>query len=422
MIQSIKTIVTLSLVIALMALLFTYSMFQGGFVSWFLFFSFIPILLYAIFMIFYPMGLMKVERHVHQHYLKAGQTLRVTVTIRRRIPFPLFYLIVEDELPEMVTWHDTKQYKYRFLGYPDQLKNRNKAKTVMFPFLRQKLQFNYEIDAIPRGRHHFNQIKVVTGDLLGFVRREQLVNVDTYVLVEPGEIPLTLGIEQSTFEEGQQSNYTVKANHTNLVSGVRDYAPGDQMSWIDWKTTARKHALVTKEFEEEKQKDLTIILNGHAEDDRRWLAFEAGVELTYSISLEAYEDYGDVSVVALGKIREDVTLKHGKQSFEKLTRMLSQIQMVKENQFAKQLKREAWHLSKDRHLVILTHDLSTSIYQTILQLKQQQVDVQLVFVRSKHLIGHDERHGMDQLHYGGVRVTWLNEDRLTKRQIEVSAS
>ncbi|MET3683216.1 uncharacterized protein (DUF58 family) [Alkalibacillus flavidus] len=422
MIRSVKTIVTLLAILALIAILFVYSMFQGGFVSWFLFFSFVPILLYGMMMVFYPMGLMKVERNVNQHYLKSGQTLRVTLTIQRRVPLPLFYLVVEDDLPEMVTWHDTKQYKYRFLTHPEQLKNRKQAKSVMFPFMKQKLQFQYELDAIPRGRHHFKQVKVMTGDLLGFVKRERYVDVDTHVLVEPGEIPLKLGIEQSTFEEGQQTNYAVKANHTNLVSGVRDYAPGDQLSWIDWKTTARKHELVTKEFEEEKQKDLTVILNGHADEDSRWLAFEAGVELTYSISLQSYGDYGDVSVVALGKVREEVTLKHGKQSIERLTQLLSQIRMVKDHQFAKQLKREAWHLSKDRHLVIVTHDLSKAIHQTVLQLRQQQVDVELVFVSSKHLMAKDERHGLDQLHYAGVKVTWLNEDRLARRQIEVSAS
>ncbi|MDQ0351842.1 uncharacterized protein (DUF58 family) [Alkalibacillus filiformis] len=421
MANSLKFVLKLILVLALTITLFVYGMFQGGFVSWFLFFSFLPILAYSIMMIFYPLKFVKVERQVSKHYLQAGQTLNVTVNIKRVLPLPIFYLVVEDGVPEMLTWHDTRHHKYRFLSNPNKLKSRQNSKTIVFPFLRRKMSYQYNLESIPRGRHEFGQVKLLTGDVMGLVKKERTYDVETAVLVEPGEVSLQLELDRSTFEEGQQSAYTITANHTNLVSGVRDYAPGDQLSWIDWKTTARKQELVTKEFEEEKHKDLSIILNGSSQDFNLWLAFEAAVEVTHAVANHSYEDHGNVSVIALGHAREEVVLSHGKQSLEKLTRLLSQIQLVQGDHFPQQLKREAWQLSKDRYLVVVTHELSPAINKTIIQLKQQQVDVHIIFIRSKQLISHEERVGMDQLHYSGVKVTWLNEDRLARRHIEVNA-
>ncbi|GAA0460306.1 DUF58 domain-containing protein [Alkalibacillus silvisoli] len=421
MVKSFKFAFKILLVVTLMTVLFTYSMFQGGFVSWFLFFSFIPILAYSILVIFYPMKLVKVERHVSRHYLQASQTLHVTVNIKRVLPLPIFYMIVEDGVPEMLTWHDTRHHKYKFLADPKKLQNRHDNKTIMFPFFKRKLTYQYRLDSIPRGRHEFGRVKLLTGDLLGLVKKERWYEFETAILVEPGEVSLQLELERSAFEEGQRVAYSVKANHTNLVSGVRDYAPGDQLSWIDWKTTARKQTLVTKEFEEEKHKDLSIILNGSTKDHRLWLAFEAAVELTHAVALDAYEDHGNVSVIALGKGREELVLSHGKQSVEQLTRLLSQIELVDDAQFAQQLRSEAWQLSKDRYLVIVTHELSKAINQTVMRLKQQHTDIHIIFIRSKHLMSSEERIGIDQLHYSGVKVTWLNEDRLARRHIEVNA-
>ncbi len=39
-------------------------MFQGGFVSWFIFYSFIPFALYSILLSFYPLSEMKVSRTI----------------------------------------------------------------------------------------------------------------------------------------------------------------------------------------------------------------------------------------------------------------------------------------------------------------------------------------------------------------------
>jgi len=48
---------------------------------------------------------------------------------------------------------------------------------------------------------------------------------------------------------------------TPYAAGVREYAPGDPLSRIHWRTTARKDRLMVKEFEQDPQADVWIVLD-----------------------------------------------------------------------------------------------------------------------------------------------------------------
>lgn len=51
---------------------------------------------------------------------------------------------------------------------------------------------------------------------------------------------------------------------TPYAAGVREYAPGDPLSRIHWRTTARKDRLMVKEFEQDPQADVWIVLDALA--------------------------------------------------------------------------------------------------------------------------------------------------------------
>ncbi|MDA6082961.1 hypothetical protein OSJ97_25830, partial [Escherichia coli] len=78
----------------------SYAMFQGGFVSWFLFYSFLPFALYALGLSFYSLNDFKVERILPKTEFNAGEQAVITLRITRRTVFPLLYLIIEDEMSE----------------------------------------------------------------------------------------------------------------------------------------------------------------------------------------------------------------------------------------------------------------------------------------------------------------------------------
>ncbi|MXI40346.1 DUF58 domain-containing protein, partial [Escherichia coli] len=64
------------MLIILTAAAFCYAMFQGGFVSWFLFYAFLPYALYALLFALIPLRA-TAKRTIQQTSLKAGDVLSV---------------------------------------------------------------------------------------------------------------------------------------------------------------------------------------------------------------------------------------------------------------------------------------------------------------------------------------------------------
>ncbi|MED2496272.1 DUF58 domain-containing protein, partial [Bacillus thuringiensis] len=108
-----------------LVLTFVYAMFQGGFVSWFLFYSTIPIALYSLLLPFYALWDAEVRRITNQNGYVVGEQFISTITIKRKFPFPLLYLVIEDELPpQFISCKQTKMNK-----------------VVLFPGLKRNISF-----------------------------------------------------------------------------------------------------------------------------------------------------------------------------------------------------------------------------------------------------------------------------------------
>src|SRR5690625_2007248 len=85
---------------------YTYAMFQGGFVSWFLFFSLLPIWIYLIGLWIYPIHRWHVDRILAREHLQAGDSLKITINVKRKIPFPIFYCMLTEIIPPSLERED----------------------------------------------------------------------------------------------------------------------------------------------------------------------------------------------------------------------------------------------------------------------------------------------------------------------------
>ncbi|MFC0014497.1 MULTISPECIES: DUF58 domain-containing protein [Allobacillus] len=421
MIASIRTFFRFILVLSLAGILFAYAMFQGGFVSWFLFFGFLPVFLYSLFLTFYPLSLFKAERQFNSSYGEAGQDIQVEVTLKRFLPLPVFYLIIEDSLPESLNWKDTRAKKYQFLSKPKVLMNREAKKTIIFPWFKRRLTYHYLLDHVPRGKHEFSAVKIVTGDFLGIIKKRKVIEVQNDFAVRAWNRTTKLSSGMSAFDEGRQSAFLPQVRHTNVVSGVRDYAPGDRISWVDWKTTAKKQRLVTKEFEQEKNKDVTVLLNGAVADPNRWLAFEAAIELSQSLARQSLNLYGNVQFIHAGALREELMLSNRRRCDEQLIHLLSTIQPLQSSSFEEQLIKEASLRAADRNLLIVSAELNEQIGESVLRLSQQARDVLFIFIAGKKQLTDQEHAIINRLAQSPAGFQWLSEDNLTSEIIEVNA-
>ncbi len=111
----------LSFLVFLFLLLFVFAMFQGGFLSGFLFFGFLPVFLYHLGLLVYPIGKWEVTRELSNHVVRTGDRVAVTVRIKRSVPFPLYYCVCEEVFPDTLQQVGDRTERHRHMDRPDKL-------------------------------------------------------------------------------------------------------------------------------------------------------------------------------------------------------------------------------------------------------------------------------------------------------------
>ncbi|WP_332696907.1 DUF58 domain-containing protein [Halalkalibacter lacteus] len=218
------------LLLVFVAATFSYAMFQGGFVSWFLFYSVLTVIICTILVAIYPFSIRKVERKLSKEILQAGDEVDVTVTIHKRALQPFFFVRIQDMVPtKLGTYHE--------------------AGSLFFFSFQKRLVFSYSVTDVKRGAYAFDQLSLVFGDLFGLFEKATSFPCETTVLVYPHFHNINeMSADGSPKQlEGQRVRRSFEEGRS--VAGVRQYVPGDRLTSIDWKQSARSANLMTKEFE-----------------------------------------------------------------------------------------------------------------------------------------------------------------------------
>lgn len=113
-----------------------------------------------------------------------------------------------------------------------------------------------------RGRFRLGPASLVSADPFGLFPRQRRAGAAREVVVLPPTVPLTAfpipGGRLTGGEALRRRTYQVTPN----AAGVREYAHGDSLSRIHWKSTARRGRLISKEFELDPMSDIWLVLDG----------------------------------------------------------------------------------------------------------------------------------------------------------------
>ncbi|KEF36888.1 hypothetical protein M670_03970 [Schinkia azotoformans MEV2011] len=294
------------LLLAGVGILYAYAMFQGGFVSWFLLYSFLPFIIFSILFALYPIQLWKVERIIidgHKMY-EAGDTVKVQIQITRKFPFPLYFLMVTDT--------------FRM--------GQGEKKVIRFPFLKRRIHFTYNLDELPRGEHFFENITATSADFLGFIKKEHSFKAESKLIVYPKRQRLNLFFLEKHIGEGSLARGLDYKKEMFVPTTIREYQRGDRLSWINWKATARKNTLISKEFEIMEDHQYVICIDRYHLISHE--AFEKIVLYSASIINELYKAGHPVTLISTGE-GEDRSIFSAKKSVEWMNQVFYHFAIVK---------------------------------------------------------------------------------------------
>lgn len=344
------------------AIVFCYAMFQGGFVSWFLFYSFLPFAFYSFLLVFYPIRDFKVERIIDHRERLAGETLPIRLIIQRKVPVPLFFLIIEEQL--------TSKTADRF--------RHTSLKSLVIPGFRKHIEVSFTIQRIPRGEHEFVGVRMKVGDVLGLIEKEVIIPCENKVLIYPAYEDMIYRPVEHQYEQGMTSSNVKVQRDTSMAIGVRDYQPGDRFSWINWKATARKNEIMTKEFEQKRSHDVMILL-----DRTPSLHFERVVNFTSSLTRAILKKGAQCGLTSVGSERTIIPIREGETHLQAIQYHLAKIEADADQHFYQIIDNERVRLLQYPIIMMVTSKIDQILIDEMRKLTLRNAQVFIFVIKAK---------------------------------------
>lgn len=385
--QVVRRVWKLILLVLLVIAAFSYAMFQGGFVSWFLFYSFLPFALYALCLAFYPIGNFSVERHFPKREFHANEDLTVIVTIKRSSSFPLLLLIAEDSLTAKLSENVFQKGN----------------KIFFYPGFRKSFRFTYRIEKLPRGEHPFPSLRFVTSDALGLIQKEALIYSEDKILVYPSIGEWSYRPAGNEIEQGTSVINDRMQRDTTMAVGIREYQPGDRLSWINWKASAKRSEMMIKEFEQRSSQDLLLIL-----DCAPHRLFELLVQYTASIGHTALRSGAKVGFMSVSEDCVILPLQGGESSHRQLFYQLAKSTDKCHVSLAQILRTDRYLQQQKVPLLLVTAEISAELVEAVQLFTARKCPVTIFVIKNmKEHVSALEVSMMEMARVKGIQVQFV---------------
>jgi len=329
------------LVSFLTLLTFCYAMFQGGFVSWFVFFTVSPFLLYAFIFQLVRESIFRVERKIEPSRVESGQSVNVTINVERKTRFPFAYMLME-ELVGSATLVQSK------------IQTKDAIKFVGF---KKTFTWRYTLENLPRGEHRYLGANIIFYDFFGWAKKRIVVEKEQTVLVYPKVHEMKYATLQAKLDVGSMMSPYSIVKDTSMAVGLREYVPGDRFSWIHWKSFAKTQSLQSKEFEDRQSQELLLMLDEGASS-----LFEEKIELVASMLKAIVQGRGDISFVSTGVNTKVFSAIQGEKQLDRVMQHLASVKPVEQANF--QL-RDPQVFQRVATLLYVTSDISDDLLHTL---------------------------------------------------------
>lgn len=314
--------------------------------------------------------------------LHENDTIRINLTLKNSGRLPASHLALIENCP---------------LAPPD---SEEHELTMFIPMLPDSLEFEYQTIVHRRGLHHFPAMRVSSRAPFGFYERKGQRKIDTSILVYPELRKLS---RLSLLDEQPAAELSnPKAGMGSEVIGVRPYRPGDSPRHIHWRSVARHGQLVSKEFAQETQPGVSIVLDRYCPlnpfPETKYQPFEMAVKSAVSIADYAMQKGYPVYLSADSR---DMAVPQGAIVHDALMQYMARVPMSAESNLADVLN----YQPMQQFIAIVMAWVDESIIETLMSMKHRGYNMLLIVpdlesypientVSADNFIGTLERNGI----------------------------
>ncbi|RNB80994.1 DUF58 domain-containing protein [Brevibacillus fluminis] len=373
-------------IIGLLAVTYSFAMFQGGFASWFLFYSSLTFVGYEIIAYVLMFATLQMTREISKDRLQDGEDLVVTVHLRRKIWFPLGWNLLIESLPD----------KLAGLYEPH--------RQLHFPWFQRELSFSYVIPSIPRGHYQLKSSVLTGGDFFGFFQKRKSFDLRNEFLVYPTCKLISHWPSGDGKMSGNAQVSHLLSNDVTAVRGVRDYQRGDRLSQIHWRASARGLGLKTKEFEHQAMNQIVFFLDVSKASyaSSAPALFETAVKLTASLVYYTSRKMYPYGFVCHQNDRVAIPPANSQSHFFRIFDQLARVMPEGNESFSQVVGKHALEFAQGVTLAIVTAGLEKPLMTRLIQLAASGRNVQLFWLHENSVITPAEKAMLQFLNAGKV--------------------
>ena len=136
---------------------------------------------------------------------------------------------------------------------------------VFFPLVGagDRARVRWRGEAPQRGKYLFQNLALGTRSPFGLIERRVTTPLPEQLIVYPriGRLTRRWGQLQRQATEHRTGRRHDRSAQQEEYHGLRDYRSGDSLRWIHWRTSARLGELMVKEYEQQNEQDLAILID-----------------------------------------------------------------------------------------------------------------------------------------------------------------
>lgn len=332
--------------------------------------------------------------------------LEVNLEIRYGGKWPLAWLAVEEQIPQRWVLQGTLNRR------------------MFFPSFENKIRMSYTVINVQRGKYSMYNTVLRTGDIFGFVRKEFVHSRQDVITVYPKTVQIRYWHTVNRFNTGASFAQNRMAEDTNNVLGVREYAPGDRLSRIHWRATARTGSIKSKEFELHVTNDLMFFLNRSKFDYDPSMGpiFETAVTTVASLIRYGLEKKYSVGLVSYGKERMILPVSRNQEQYIKVLEHLALVQPDSDQSFKETVLKEINYLSKGSTAVLITPVIDEEIVKLVSFLEYRKIKTEFFLIRNASSVTEQTRQQIGQLTAFGVHVYVVGSEQELEEAVKGEVS
>lgn len=305
------------------------------------------------------LGIWQLKGHLKDlvQHSPAGRPLPVEAVIENRSPLPKMFLKLK------IKTSSSKSAESVMVNIP----------------ARRAYSWDHDLNLPQRGHYTVGPLVVEAGDPLGLFRLRRTLDKGKDVIIYPTAVDLPF----FQAEAGPLLNTLRTGDATGVISGIREYVPGDGLNRIHWRSSAHMDKLMVKEFEIDRTEKLWVILDLNR-DQFYGTGFETTEEYSITIAASLIKKYADSGkLVGLIAQSQRYHLFPAQQGYLNLWRIMDDLAVMKADgqvPLPRILNRASEYLTGNAVALVITASMGDEVVESVINARKKGIRAILVLL------------------------------------------